>query len=57
MPERTVSLTLKEREIVEIERIVMDHDKDEALAFVRDVIMRKVEEGEKHHCKPPEGIG
>lgn len=53
MPERIASITLHERDLLELEQILMDHDKDEAFRFTRDVIMRKVEDFQKQHCKPP----
>ncbi|MGC8976180.1 MAG: hypothetical protein ACP5OB_00930 [Candidatus Ratteibacteria bacterium] len=43
-------IDFEEKDIIEIERIVLDHDKDGALNFIRKIyeIIRK---REKSHCK------
>jgi hypothetical protein len=52
MPERSVVITLDEREIQTVEQIVLDNDADSAQRFVRDVVKRKVDRALRPHCKP-----
>ncbi|MDI6873912.1 hypothetical protein [Candidatus Solincola sp.] len=44
---RTWGISFGERERMELERIVMDNDRDAALAFLKEVIYSKVKESEK----------
>ncbi len=53
MVEKTVTITLTQRELMELEVIVVDEDKEEALRFLRDVVKKKVFAAEEGHCKPP----
>lgn len=51
--ERTVTITLSERELLDLEAILVDEDQAEALRFLREVIKRKVTLAEEGHCRPP----
>lgn len=53
MPERTATISLTEKELMDLEAILVDEDKDEALRFLRDVIKKKVFAMEEGRCKPP----
>ncbi|MGQ9476655.1 MAG: hypothetical protein ACUVRX_09525 [Actinomycetota bacterium] len=44
---RTWGISFGERERMELERIVMDRDREGALAFLREVIYPRVKESEK----------
>ena len=45
-------VALSEEEIAEIERIVVDRDKDEALAFLQSVIWKRVKELRRKQLDP-----
>jgi len=44
---RTWGMSINEQERMELERIVMDEDRDAALAYIHDVVYAKVKESEK----------
>ncbi len=46
-----VTVSLNNRELIWIESIVLDDDKDEALKFAK-VIKAKIEQQEQHKCGP-----
>ncbi len=39
-------------ELIRIRRILADEDREEALAFIRDVLEKKVKEADLPHCVP-----
>lgn len=47
----TTTVSLDDKDLIWLESIVVDRDKDEALKFA-DMIKRKVEEQEGHKCGP-----
>ncbi len=49
---KTIAISLGEEEIIRINRILVDQDRDEALAFIRDVLEKKVKEADLPHCVP-----
>jgi hypothetical protein len=49
------AVTLSEEEVTEIERIVMDRDKDEAFEFLSSVIWKRVKEIRRKHLDPKLG--
>ena len=53
MVEKKIVIALAEPELLDLEAIVVDGDREEALRFLRDVVKRKVDEAQKAHCKPP----
>jgi hypothetical protein len=54
---RTVTIFLTQEELMDLEVIVVDEDKEEALRFLREVIKKKVFAMEEGHCRPPPGPG
>ncbi|MBI3947720.1 MAG: hypothetical protein HY321_17505 [Armatimonadetes bacterium] len=50
MMEDYVMIVLDARELMELERILMDHEEKEALRFL-EVVRRKVERTRQMHCK------
>jgi hypothetical protein len=44
---RTWGISFGERERMELERIILDNDRDAALAFLKEVIYSRVKESEK----------
>lgn len=53
MAEKTVTISLTRNELMDLEVILVDEDKDQALRFLREVIKKKVFTTEEGHCKPP----
>jgi hypothetical protein len=60
---KSISLTLTDEEIMELQRILLDEDREEALRFLKKHLNKKVQEviSGKGHCKPwfelPAGLG
>lgn len=60
---KTWGVSFGEKERMELERIILDRDKEAALAFLKDVIYSKVKESEKpgscfhDTSKPVEKLG
>lgn len=52
MAETQATIILDGGDLVWLEQIVMDKDKEEALKFI-EKIKKKVDEQQKSHCKPP----
>jgi len=57
MAERTATISLTQRELMDLEVIVVDEDKEEALRFLREVIKKKAFATQEGHCRPPPGPG
>jgi hypothetical protein len=53
MVEKTVTISLTAKELMDLEAIVVDEDKEEALRFLREVVKKKVFAAEEGHCRPP----
>ena len=53
MVEKTVTISLTQRELLDLEAIVVDEDKEEALRFVREVLKWKIDAVQAGHCRPP----
>ena len=51
---KSISLTLTDEEIMELQRILLDEDRKEALRFLKKHLNKKVQEviSGKGHCKP-----
>lgn len=49
---RKIVVSLDEEELIRIKRILADDDRDEAIAFIRDVLEKKVKEADLPHCVP-----
>lgn len=50
MEKRVISLD--ERDFMQLKMIVLDEDRNEALAFLKE-ILKRIESAEKHECRPP----
>jgi hypothetical protein len=48
-----VVVALDEQETGRLEAILVDQDKEAALQYLRQVVMRKIEQQRLAHCKPP----
>jgi len=48
---KSVGITFYSDDLLWIERIVVDKDKDEALKFLQ-MLQKRVEQAQKAHCKP-----
>ncbi|MFQ6121787.1 MAG: hypothetical protein ACE5LA_01835 [Dehalococcoidales bacterium] len=46
-------IALDQRQILELEVIVVDRDKDAALKFLTDYIYKPIKKKKESHCKPP----
>lgn len=51
--EEKVGITLDQKQILELEQIVMDRDKEAALKFLAEYIYKPIKKREEGHCKPP----
>lgn len=49
---RKIAVSFGEEELIRVKRILADEDRDEALAFIRDVLEAKIKEAELPHCVP-----
>ncbi|NPV58393.1 MAG: hypothetical protein HPY75_01870 [Actinobacteria bacterium] len=49
---RKIAISLEEEDLIRVKRILADDDRDEALAFIRDVLEKKVKEADLPHCVP-----
>ena len=52
MAKKRMAVTLHEEEIARLDRILEDNDREDALAFIREVLEEKVKENELPHCVP-----
>ena len=50
-----VTISLDQHELMELERIIMDREAEEALRFLKEHIQRKVEASEHSKLKRPVG--
>jgi hypothetical protein len=48
-----VVVILEDFEIIQLEAILLDSDKDAALEYLQNVLKQKMDLQEKAHCKPP----
>ena len=44
---------LEEQEVIRLEAILVDRDKEAALEYLRQAVMQKIEQQRQAHCKPP----
>ena len=49
---RKIAVSFSEEELIRVRRILADDDREEALAFIREVLERKVKEADLPHCVP-----
>jgi hypothetical protein len=52
MPEQKETITLDQKQILEVEQIILDKDRDAALKFLEENIYRLIEKRRDSHCKP-----
>ena len=52
--EEHVMIVLDAQELMELERILVDREREDALRFLQE-IQRKVERARQTRCKPPNG--
>lgn len=48
-----IVVPLEEQEVIRLEAILVDRDKEAALEYLRQVVMHKIEQQRLAHCKPP----
>jgi hypothetical protein len=53
MAEEKVTIILDQRQILELDEIILDKDKDAAYKFLEDYIYKSVKKSKESHCKPP----
>ncbi len=53
--EKPVIISLTQKELMDLEVILVDENKEEALRFLREVIKKKVFATQEGHCRPPSG--
>lgn len=51
--EEKIGITLEQKQILELEAIIIDRDKDAAFKFLQDYIYRPIKKSKEAHCKPP----
>ncbi len=47
-----IFINLNQKEQIELEQIIMDEDKKQALEFLKEVIKKKVDKANAPKCKP-----
>ena len=50
--ETAIVISLSQTEAIQLERIALDHDKDEALRFIENILIKKVREASRPHRRP-----
>ena len=53
MSEEKETIILDQRQILELDEIILDKDKDAALKFLEENIYRPIKKRKDAHCKPP----
>ena len=53
MLDEKVTIILDQRQILELDEIILDKDKDAAYKFLEDYIYKPVKKSKDSHCKPP----
>jgi len=51
--EEKVTIILDQKQILELEGIIMDRDKEAALKYLREYVYELVQKKKQGHCKPP----
>ena len=51
---KSITLTLSDEELMELQRILLDEDREEAMRFLKKYLDKRVQEAilGKGHCKP-----
>ena len=50
--EEKIGITLDQKQILELEEIVIDKDKEAAFKFLNEYIYKPIKKKEEGHCKP-----
>jgi hypothetical protein len=53
MPEEKETIILDQRQILELDEIILDKDKEAAFKFLEENIYRPIKKRKESHCKPP----
>lgn len=53
MPEEKKTINLDQKQVLELEQIILDRDKESALKFLEDYIYKPIKKRKESHCKPP----
>lgn len=53
MSEEKETISLEQKQILELDQIVLDKDKDAALKFLEENIYKPIKKRKEAHCKPP----
>jgi len=53
MSEEKETIILDQRQILELDEIILDKDKDAAFKFLQDYIYKPIKKRKEAHCKPP----
>lgn len=53
MSEQKETINLEQKQILELDQIVLDKDKDAALKFLEENIYKPIKKRKEAHCKPP----
>lgn len=51
--EEKIGITLDQKQVLELEEIVIDKDKDAAFKFLNEYIYKPIKKKEEGRCKPP----
>lgn len=52
MPEEKETIILDQRQILELDEIILDKDKDTALKFLEENIYKPIKKRKESHCRP-----
>ena len=52
MPEEKETIVLDQRQILEVDAIILDKDKDAAFKFLEENIYKPIKKRKEAHCKP-----
>jgi hypothetical protein len=52
MPEEKETIILDQRQVLELEEIILDKDKDAAFKFLEENIHKPIKKRKEAHCKP-----
>ena len=50
--EEKISITLGQKQVLELEEVVIDKDKEAAFKFLTEYIYKPIKKREDGHCKP-----
>lgn len=53
MPEEKETINLDQRQILELDEIILDKDKEAAFKFLEENIYKPIKKRKESHCKPP----